>query len=118
MILPRFIIFYLIAVRVVDGGELLRNLFSVRPRPSLNLVRTDMELPARACPIYPAVGPRVLERKAGFGHVVGVANVDDRITVRLVIGVRLVHDGKNCGPRRRSPTPEDPRALERVAGEG
>src|SRR5918998_243021 len=100
MILPRFIIFYFVAVRVVDGGELLRDLFSVRPRPSLNLVGADMELPARASPIYPTVGARMLEGKASFVHVVSVTNVDDRITVGLILGVRLVHDSENCGPRR------------------
>src|SRR5918997_2383834 len=112
MILPRFIIFYFVAVRVVDGGEFLCDLFPVRPRPSLNLVRADMELPARPSPIYPTVGPRMLEGKAGLGHVVGVANVDDRITVGLVLGVRLVHDGENRWPRRWSPAAEDPWALE------
>jgi hypothetical protein len=54
----------------------------------------------------------MFERKAGLGHVVDMADVDDRILVGLGIRVRLVHDGENRWSRRGSPAAEDPWTLE------
>jgi hypothetical protein len=59
----------------------------------------------------------MLKREAGFRHVVGMTDIDHRITVWLGVGIGLVHDRKDCRSVRRGPTAEDPGALERVASE-
>jgi hypothetical protein len=57
------------------------------------------------------------EREPLRGQVVGVADVDDRVVLRLRVWLRLVHDGVDRRDGRRSPAAEQSRALERVAGE-
>jgi hypothetical protein len=59
----------------------------------------------------------MFEGEARFSHVVGVTDVDDRVAIRLSLGIGLIHDGKDCRPLGRRPTAEDPRALEGVPGE-
>lgn len=114
VIVPCLVIFHFVAVRVVDSGQLLDDLFTVRACPALNFVGADVELPPGASPIDPAVGPGMLERKARLGHVVGVTDVDHRIAVRLVLGIGFVHDGEDSRTAGRGPTAEDSRSLEGV----
>ena len=117
LILPSLVVLHLVAVRVVDGGKLLRDHLAVRSRPPVDLIGADMQLPSRTRPRNPAVRSRVLEWEAGFRHVVGVANVEYCLAVGLGLGIRFVHDGENRWPFRRRPAAEDPWPLERIASE-
>src|SRR5690606_9850045 len=63
----------------------------------------------------PASRPRVAEREALRRQVVAVVDVDHRVPV--TIAVRLDEDREHRRCRWRRPTGEQPRALERVAGE-
>src|SRR5919205_264017 len=108
MIVPVLVVLYFVAVWVVDSHEFLADLLPVRSRPSLHLVGADMQLPSGTSAPDPAVGARVFEREAGFRHVVGVTDVDDRVAVWVLLGIGVVHGGKTCWPLGGRPTAEDP----------
>src|ERR1700721_3128185 len=57
------------------------------------------------------------ERKAFAAQVVGVADVDDRVLVRLGVRIRLVGDHVYRRRLRWGPAGQHPRSLERVAGQ-
>src|ERR1700733_9133070 len=59
----------------------------------------------------------MLEREAFAAQVVGVADVDDRVLVRLGVRIGLVGDYVNRRRLRRGPAGQHPRSLERVAGQ-
>src|SRR5690348_5832126 len=117
LVLPRVVVLLLVAARPVDRDQLAGYLLAVGGRPAGHLVGADVDLPLGAGPLDPAGRLRVLEREPFRGQIVGVTDVDDRVVLRLGDRVRLVHDGVDRRDRRRGPAAEQPRAVERVAGE-
>src|SRR6516162_8316137 len=59
----------------------------------------------------------MLEREPLGGQVVGVAHVDDRVTVRLGVRIGLVRDHVDRRARRRGPPGQHAGTLERVPGQ-
>jgi DivIVA domain-containing protein len=116
-VLPGLVVLLLVAARPVDGGQLAGYLLAMGRRPARHLVAADVDLPPRSGAADPARRPRVPEREPLGGQVLGVADVDHRVVLRLGVGLRLVHDRVHRRRLRRRPAAEQPRAFERVAGE-
>src|SRR6185312_9257828 len=89
-VFPCVVILLIVAAWPVDGDELAGYLLAVRGRSAWHLVRADVDLPLGTGAVDPAGGPWVLERKARGGQVVGVADVNDRVILRLFVWLRLV----------------------------
>src|SRR3981081_780522 len=101
---------------MVDRGELAGDLLAVRPPAAGHLVHGDVDLPPGPGPAHPQGRMGVPEREALRGQVVGMAYVDDRVTVRPGVRVRLAQDRVDGRDGGRGPPGEHPRALERVPG--
>src|SRR5215467_1376090 len=114
---PRLVVLLVIALGLIDGGELARDLLPVGPVPARHLIGAHVDLPPGSGALHPAVRPGMLEREALGGEVVGVADVNDRVIAGLGDRVGLVQDRVHGRPGRRSPAAEQPRPLERVSGE-
>src|SRR6516225_5328251 len=114
---PRLVVLLVVALGLVDGRELARDLLPVGPIPAGHLVGAHVDLPPGPGALHPAVRPRMLEREALGGQVIGVADVDDRVVAGLGNGIGLVQDRVDGRAGRRSPAAEQPRPLERVPGE-
>src|ERR1700722_15290309 len=100
LVLPGVVVLLLVAARPVDGDQLAGDLLAVRARPARHLVGADVDLPLRPRPADPAGRPRVPEREPLGGQVLGVADVDHRVVLRLGGRLGVVHDRTHPTPPR------------------
>src|SRR5271166_1711613 len=114
---PRLVVLLVVAPRLVYRSQLPSDLLPVRPTAARHLVGADVDRPLGPGALDPAMRARMLEREPLRGQVIGVADVDDRVPVRLGVRFWLVGDRVDSRPGRRRPAGQQPGPLERVSGQ-